>query len=312
MDTPATTSRRELIRRGTMGAAAAGAAWVAPAVMSYDTAGAAGSCTTDVLPWSSRGNCFDPNTEVTAAPINGVRVFELATSQATTTTVPSVSANWTNTSPDNFRIRSQDGGACDIGCATAEVPRGGQSSFYSLSMRETNSACGGAGTIGRWVQATFEFRASNGTSPVFVSALRFTLLDIDSQSGNYWDRVELYINGQSDLARAGSAATLASVGAVGSGADLAIDTATQPTGSCISQPNAAQAGWQATSNNCSAGANDLTGNVSVRFLRGVNRITIRFRDIRNNGATPPTNLAPQTVQWVGISNMTWCGTQPAA
>ena len=43
MDVPGTQSRRDLLRRGTLGAAAAGAVWVAPAIDSFVTEAAAAS-----------------------------------------------------------------------------------------------------------------------------------------------------------------------------------------------------------------------------------------------------------------------------
>lgn len=275
------TDRREFLRRAGIGGAVVGTAWAAPAILSLDSAHAAGTCGvgTSTFAWSTGGNSRYQSGKVGTTTTANIDIRIIGTTQSGVFNSGVIMNNW--------RTRSSSAGSVNCGGTNTDYPMGNRTSFYTLEMHDIDSLtdCTDAGTTGRTVSVTFGFFDAGTTTPHAVRGLSFSLLDCDSLSGNYRDRVEVRINGS------------ASPASTGPGGVFTVSTIT--AANSYTQPNAALARFdadanQGVANNATAGNVTLTSNSST----DITSVTVQFSDIRG--------AAPQTVQWVGIGDLTFC------
>ena len=153
---PRTTSsieRRAFLQKAGLGAAVAGAAWVAPSVVGFDVAFAGASCAQqDTLNWNdyTSGSAFTSKNYAVVGP------YAALTVTLSVTTVGTPSAYTGNKTVQNG-------------------PFGGVSANYWLLAMQNNA-------VNEGYDATFTFSRA-------VSNLRFTLLDIDRWTNLYQDKV---------------------------------------------------------------------------------------------------------------------------
>jgi hypothetical protein len=161
--------RREFVKKAGLGAAGAGALWVAPSVLGIDAAFAGASCLQqDSIIWSSFGG--NGTAMPTSIPYAAVGSYPALTVTLAVTTSGTITA-----SGDNKTIQSNvpDGGGAfpgDGGFNTGSV--------LMLHMR--------AGSANQGQDLTFSFSV-----PVYN--LKFTLVNIDFGAGSWQDR--LWIDG---------------------------------------------------------------------------------------------------------------------
>jgi hypothetical protein len=296
-------TRRDFLRKTAIGAAVAGGAWAAPAVLSLDAAHAVGTCPSGSLtfPWSTGGEGTTVYSTSNATPAGSVFVGNIGGATGIDIRVwNNIATGTVAGAGDNWRTRgTPQNNACPptVNCgsaATTNWPRGNQTSFYSLLMNaQANNGnnglcntCAAAGTTGRSTEVTFGFFNPGTTTQHAVRNLAFSLYDIDASTGNYRDEVHVYINGT---------ATEATLGA---GANA---TATRPGAAPTVAAPGATAIFQANAGS-SAAANSNNGNIDLQFAANlsINQVRVRFVDTLGS--------APQTVQWVGIGNLTFCKT----
>ncbi len=294
-----------MLRKAATGSAAAGALWVAPSVLSLDAAFAAGTCPGGSLnfAWSSGGGCTRHTDTVNPLVSNvggpaGVDVRIISVAQS--------GVGGSGLINDNWMTRSGSGDPCGNGpCGSTDAvvwaPRGAQNSFYALTMAQSSSGspvCSSAGPAGRWVEVRFGFFDPGTSNSRTVRNLNFSLLDVDqSASGsppNYIDRIYVSINGNSPVVAPAT---------TGVGNDL-----TFTTGGSVSQFGVTNAVFQGSAN---VGASSTAANVDLQFrpTLDITSVTVRFQDQRGNpsgGWGVGGTSAPQTIQWVGIGDLSFC------
>lgn len=162
-------TRRDLLRKSAAGGAVAGAAWVAPTIMTLDRAAACGTCPQSSLTWANTvgNNGLNPDDTV----IDGVR-FDLSGTQvqAGTAVAP------------NFVVQTQAGSGS---------PFGAQNTWYQL--RQNANAWSGTGATTSRIRFRLTFRNPlPSTTRVNVDGLCFLIVDVDNQSGSGWrDRIRI-------------------------------------------------------------------------------------------------------------------------
>lgn len=163
-------TRRRLLRAGAIGAGVAGAAWVAPSVVTMDAAAAASGCTPgSAFNWESYNN----NDAGLVTDVAGVRI--------TITTSPGSQA----VAP-NMVVQTQAGSGANFGA---------RSRWWQMRQ---NAIDAGNNSAPAQQTATFTFtQTANPATPVLLSQLTFNLLDVDLQvatanNGGGW-RDELWV-----------------------------------------------------------------------------------------------------------------------
>lgn len=271
--------RREFLRKAGIGGVAAGALWAAPSILSLDAAYALGTCGsgTSSFAWSTGGNNTRYNLagKVGATTTADIDIRIIATGQNGVFNSGILRHNW--------MTRSSNAGVLNCGsAATSDYPMGNENSFYTLQMHSanpTNNNCGGNGTAGRWAEVEFGFFDAGTTTPHAVRSLGFRLLDVDNAS--YTDQVEVFVNGSGTRATTGAGGIFTTV-TLGGGVS-------QPTGGTARFVGTGNTGATSAASNVTLGSNNSTNITSVR---------IRFTDVLAGG--------PTSVQWIGISDLTFC------
>ena len=299
---PLTTDRRTLLRAGAAGAITAGA-WVTPAVLSMDTAGAAGSCPTNLtFDWPTNCSRIKSGYVGTMGAPNGVDIRVESTAFSGVVNNGDIYDNWMTRTATAANL------PCGVNCgsaATTNWPRGNVQNFYSLLMHDLNETsglaadadCTDAGTAARFVEVEFGFYVQGSTTQrVNVQNLAFSLLDVDASTNNYRDQAAVSING--------NAVTTPVTLGVAAQAQAFLCGAGSPVGTCTtSTPTIATPGATAVFQANAGQSSDASSNrgvVRMVFNSGVNvnRVRIRFTDILGS--------APQTIQWIGIGPLTFC------
>jgi hypothetical protein len=278
---PDRSDRRAFLRRaGVVGAGVAGATWAAPSMLALERAYAVGTCPAGLLTfaWPSGKD----NTRVTSGVVGtsttgGIDVQITSTAQTGVANAGNVFNNW--------KVRTSNAGQ-EVCGGNADYPMGTVGSFYSLEMAGSTTDCQAAGTTARSVAVTFAFFDQGTATPHAVRNLNFTLLDVDTIANTYRDQARVFVN------TAVTTGTPASTGVGG-----IFPTVTIPAGGTVSQPTAGQAIFNGGSN-VAGTAN--TGNVTLtsNATTDITSFTILFTDILGS--------APQSIQWIGISNLTFC------
>lgn len=266
METSSTPSRRDLLRRGSLAAAATGAVWVAPAIDSFVTEVAAASCTCA----GASGIDWTTGTGISGASPSGISGYNSPGWLVGTFNGVSVrfTLSSTNTASPYFLT------FCNTGCANCLT--GWQQSCTNGSVSGIFGVDKTGYPVGADVTLDIDFSCD-------VRNLGFTILDIDSQQdadANYRDEVV--------------------VGAF-RGATAIAGTYTPVSGTPSFSPTTAQSGvgpftFTADVNN-PRNSGSQRGNLTVSVPGPVSR----FRMTYNSRQTSGTG----SLQEVALSDLTW-------
>jgi hypothetical protein len=288
---PDRRDRRAFLKTaGVVGAGVAGATWAAPSMLALERAYAVGTCPSGVItfPWpSAKDNTQVKTGVVGTSTTGGIDV------QITHTAFNGVPNN--GNVFNNWKVRTSAAGVetCN---GNPDYPMGGTTgtpavpvypTLYSLEMAGTATGCQDAGTAARSVAVTFGFFDHLTAPPHPVRSLSFTLLDVDTIDDYYKDQARIFLNTTVTTGTPASTGTAASN----------FPTVSIPAGSSVTQPTAGQAIFNGGANaagTSNAGNVTLTSNANL----DITSFTLLFTDVLGS--------APQSIQWIGISNFTFC------
>lgn len=232
-------TRRDLIRKTAAGGALAGAAWVAPSIMTIDRAMACGTCPQSTLTWANTAGNNGINPDDTT--VDSVR-FDMNGSQVQAGTAQA----------PNFVVQTQAGSGAQFGA---------QNSWYQL--RQDALAWNGTGNTTSRIRWRLTFRNPlPSTTRINITGLCFLIVDIDNQSGTGWrDRIRIVPT------LANNAAALAPT--------MTLIAGSTPPGPSGAGTNASPLLGVGTTN---IDNSSTSGNVLVTFPGPVNRIDLFYEN----------------------------------